>query len=156
MSIHGFHLERDPHGQLVLVDTLGHRHSGVHAVRAFPLTDPGQGLSLVGADGHELAWIERLDELPASTRALLDEELALREFVPVILRILAVSTFATPSHWDVETDRGPVRLRLDAEESIRRLAGGALLITDGHGLNYRVRDRFALDRASRRLLERFL
>ncbi|HQY09987.1 MAG TPA: DUF1854 domain-containing protein, partial [Burkholderiaceae bacterium] len=32
----------------------------------------------------------------------------------------------------------------------------ALLITDSHGLLYQVRDRFGLDRGSRKLLERFL
>ena len=45
---------------------------------------------------------------------------------------------------------------LKGEEDIRRLADGALLITGRDGLAFRVRDRFALDRHSRRLLERFL
>lgn len=151
-----FTLEFDAHGLLVLIDAQGRRHEGVHAVRAFPLSGPQQGLSLVGADGHELAWIDRLDALPAEMRALLQQELDHREFTPEIERILSVSTFATPSVWELQTDRGPTRLVLEAEESIRRLPGSALLITDGHGLTYRIRDRFALDRQSRRLLERFL
>ena len=151
-----FRLERDAHGALVLVDGQGRRHEGVHPVRAFPLTGPAQGLSVVAHDGRELAWIERLDDLPARERELLQEELSQREFTPVIERILGVSTFATPSTWQLQTDRGPATLVLEAEESIRRLAGPALLITDGHGLTYLVRDRFALDRESRRFLERFL
>lgn len=152
----GFTLERDARGRLVLTTADGTRHEGVLPVRAFPLTAADEGLSLVGTDGHELAWIERLAALPAAQRALLAEELAQREFVPVIERIRAVSTFSTPSTWELDTDRGPARLVLKAEEDIRRLAGGALLIADRDGLAFRVRDRFALDRASRRLLERFL
>lgn len=151
-----FTLERDARGRLVLTAADGTRHEGVLPVRAFPLTAADEGLSLVGTDGHELAWIEHPAALPAAQRALLDEELAQREFVPVIERIRAVSTFSTPSTWEVETDRGPTRLVLKAEEDIRRLAGGALLLTDRDGLAFRVRDRFALDRGSRRLLERFL
>jgi hypothetical protein len=151
-----FALERDPRGRLVLTAADGTRHEGVLPVRAFPLTAADEGLSLVGPDGHELAWVERPAALPAAQRALLDEELAQREFVPVIERIRAVSTFSTPSTWELDTDRGATRLVLKAEEDIRRLAGGALLIADRDGLAFRVRDRFALDRGSRRLLERFL
>lgn len=149
-------LERDAHGRLVLTDAGGVRHEGVQPVRAFPLSAPGEGLSLVSSEGRELAWIARLDALPAEARALLQEALAEREFAPVIQRIVSVSTFSTPSTWEVETDRGPTQLVLKAEEDIRRLAGGALLIADRQGLCFAVRDRFALDRGSRRLLERFL
>jgi len=152
----GFALERDAHGSLVLTDSEGQRHEGVLPVRAFPLTDPENGLSLLSADGRELAWIERLDSLPTLLRTLLADELAQRELVPVILRIRSVSTFATPSSWELDTDRGPTQLVLKAEEDIRRLADGALLIADRQGLSFAVRDRFALDRNSRRLLERFL
>ena len=152
----GFTLARDAHGSLVLTDNAGQRHEGVLPVRAFPLTAPDAGLSLLSADGRELAWIERLDSLPTVLRTLLADELAQRELVPVILRIRSVSTFATPSTWELDTDRGPTQLVLKAEEDIRRLADGALLIADRQGLSFAVRDRFALDRGSRRLLERFL
>ncbi len=37
-----------------------------------------------------------------------------------------------------------------------QLADGKLLITSSHGLQFLVPDRFALDRHSRKLLERFL
>ena len=45
---------------------------------------------------------------------------------------------------------------LKGEEDIRRLPGGRLLISSGQGLQFGVRDIAALDRGSRRLLERFL
>jgi len=45
---------------------------------------------------------------------------------------------------------------LKGEEDIRRLRGNGLLITDNHGLTYRVIDMRALDRQSRKLLDRFL
>ena len=63
---------------------------------------------------------------------------------------------AASDTWTVETDRGEARFVLKGEEDIRRLANGALLIADPHGLSDRVRDRFALDRHSRKLIERFL
>ncbi len=150
-----FELQRHPLGQLVL-RLGGTEHSGVVPVQSFPLTAPGEGLSLVGIDGRELVWIASLDTLTGAQRALLAEELAAREFQPQVLRLLSVSTFSTPSIWRVETDRGTSDFVLKSEEDIRRLPDGGLLITSGQGVHYRVRDRQALDRPSRRLLERFL
>ena len=152
-----FQLARNPHGRLVLTLPGGTAHEGVTPVRAFPIAAPLEGLSLVGTDGHELLWIDRLDQVAGPARQLIEEELAVREFVPTIVKINAVSSFSTPSTWDVETDRGPARLVLKAEEDIRRLGGRTrLLIAGSDGLQFRVPDTTTLDRPSRRLLERFL
>jgi hypothetical protein len=151
-----FALERNSFGRLVLTLPSGETHTGVVPVRAFPIAAPNEGLSLVGTDGHELLWIDRIDALPATTRAVVEEELATREFVPVVRRIKSVSTFATPSTWAVETDRGDTQFVLKGEEDIRRLEAGRLLIASSHGIQFLVPDRFALDRHSKRLLERFL
>jgi hypothetical protein len=148
-------LERDSFGALVLVGEQGER-TVVTPVRAFPLSAPDTGVSLVGADGRERHWVDRVDVLPPAVRAVLEEELAARDFAPTLQRLLSVSTFAVPSTWHVSTDRGETRFVLKAEEDIRRLEGGALLITSAHGVQFRVADAQALDRGSRKLLERFL
>ncbi|MDP3172762.1 MAG: DUF1854 domain-containing protein [Polaromonas sp.] len=151
-----FQLERHVSGRLLLTDSQGQQHLGVVPVRAFPIAAPGEGISLVGSEGHELAWLERLEGLPAELGTLIEEELALRDFVPEITRISSVSSFGTPSTWAVETDRGATTFVLKGEEDIRRLSRQSLLIAAGHGVQFSVKDMGALDRASRRLLERFL
>ena len=151
-----FSLSRDPYGRLVMRMPDGTEHTGVVPVRAFPIGAPDEGLALVSADGHELGWVDRLDAMPAAARTLVEEDLASREFVPRILAIRSVSSFATPSTWTVDTDRGRTDLVLKGEEDIRRLSGATLLIADRDGVHYLVRDVGALDRASRRLLDRFL
>ena len=151
-----FQLERNPFARLVLTLADGTVHQGVVPVRAFPLAAPEEGVSLVGTEGRELAWVPQLDALPAATRALIEQELAGREFVPTVQRIEAVSSFSTPSTWSVATDRGTTSFVLKGEEDIRRLSRQSLLIAAGHGVHFSVKDMSALDRASRRLLERFL
>ena len=151
-----FELERDAFGRLVLTDAQGERHVGVTPVRAFPLSAPGHGVSLVGSEGRELVWIDSVDQLPAQARVLLAEELAVRDFAPTLLRLHGVSSFGVPSTWTISTDRGDTSFVLKAEEDIRRLEGGALLIASAHGVQFRVADTQAPDRASRKLLERFL
>jgi hypothetical protein len=156
MSKAEFLLHRDSFGRLVFVGNDGKVQEGVVPVRAFPITSPDQGISLVDPYGHELVWIERLSDLPGQLCKLIEADLASREFVPEIKRIHGVSSFATPSVWQVETDRGETAFTLKGEEDIRRLASPALLIADSHGINFLIRDRYALDPHSRKILDRFL
>ena len=156
MTTPTFTLHRDNAGRLVLTDAEGQEHPGVLPVRAFPLAAPDESLALVSAEGRELAWVSRLDELSPAARALVEEALAPRELAPEILRLVRVSSVITPCTWEVETDRGNTRFVLKAEEDIRRLPDGALLIATAQGMHFRIADRGALDRGSRKLLDRFL
>jgi hypothetical protein len=151
-----FTLVRDSFGRLVLTGADGIAHEGVAPVRAFPISSPGTGLAIMSADGHELAWVDDPAALPADLAALIAEELSRREFMPEIRAIVSVSSYITPSTWNVETDRGSASFVLSGEEHIRRLAGGMLLIADSHGVHFLIRDPKALDRASRKILDRFL
>lgn len=149
-------LRRDSYGRLNFTDEAGEVHVGVVPAQAFPIDSPGEQVSLLSTDGHELVFIQSLSALDSDTRAMLEQEIAQREFLPVIQRIETVSTFATPSTWTVKTDRGLNSFVLKGEEDIRRLRDGGLIITDSHGVTYRIHDIRALDRASRKLLDRFL
>jgi hypothetical protein len=149
-------LERTPLGHLRLIDDEGIAHEPVHAVRAFPVHAPDKDVALVTADGAEKAWIPTLSSLAPNERNLIEQDLQEREFLPVIERIVSVSSFVTPSIWTVETNRGSCRFSLRGEEDIRRLGKAVLLILDSYGVHYLIREPAKLDRASRRLLDRFL
>ncbi|MBV2193788.1 MAG: DUF1854 domain-containing protein [Azonexus sp.] len=151
-----FQLKRNAFGRLEFTDGRGEVCEDVVPVRAFPIAAPDQGIALMSPAGHELAWLERLDDLPPPLRQLIEEELAGREFMPEIQRIRQVSSYATPSTWTLETDRGATTLVLKAEEDIRRLSHCTLLIADAHGVHFLIRDLQQLDRTSRRLLDHFL
>ncbi len=151
-----FQLRRDPFGKLVLTTSEGEEHVGVIPVRAFPIQAPTRGISLVREGGKEVAWIDDLSEVPEQVRVLIQEEIAGREFIPEILAIKDVSSFATPCTWFVKTDRGDTEFVLKVDEDIRRIGEASLLIADNHGINFLVRDMFHIDKNSRRILDRFL
>lgn len=150
-----FTLRRDAFGKLIC-EIDGDVHEGVVPVRAFPIAASEEGIALVGAEGHELVWLERLEEASPDAQQLIREELASREFLPEISSIKHVSAFATPSTWDVVTNRGEATLILKGEEDIRRIGDVALLIADAHGVQYLIRDLHKLDKPSRKILDRFL
>ena len=152
-----FQLEQDAFGRLHLIDAAGNRSVGVVPVRAFPIQSPAHGISLVDTDGHEVGWIDALDLLAEPARTLVQAALAGREFMPEIRDIVSVSSFSTPCTWRVETDRGTTEFVLRGDEDLRRIGkGNALLIADVHGIQYLVRDQFALNPHSKRILDRFL
>lgn len=151
-----FQLRRDSFGKLVLTTAEGEEHIGVMPVRAFPIQAPTRGISLVRDGGKEAAWIDDLDALPDAIRTLVQEEIEGREFIPEILHIKEVSSFATPCTWFVKTDRGDTEFVLKLDEDIRRVGEASLLISSSHGINFLVRDMFHIDKHSRIILDRFL
>lgn len=156
-DLNDFNIARNAFGKLVFTAVgESQSHVGVVPVRAFPIAAPDNGIAIVSAEGNELAWIEQLSDLPDGVRILLEQELASREFLPHILQIVRVSAFATPSTWQVDTDRGQTSFVLKGEEDIRRVGPDGLIIADSHGVQYLVRDIQTLSQASRKLLDRFL
>ena len=153
----GWTLQRDTFGKLILTNAQGEDFAGVVPVRAFPIQSPEVGISMVDTDGHEVAWIEALSAVAEPAQTLIRTELASREFMPVISTIVSVTSFSTPCTWKVETDRGDTDFVLKGDEDIRRIGtDGTLLISDSHGIQYLVRDQFALDARSKKILDRFL
>ena len=152
-----FALQRNAFGALVLTDAQGQIFEGVVPVRAFPIQSPEDGISLVSTDGHEVAWIDLLVDVPEPAQTLVRDALVSREFMPVVTRIVSVTSFSTPCTWTVNTDRGDTEFVLRGDEDIRRIGkDNALLIADVHGIQYLVRDQFALDTASKKILDRFM
>jgi len=149
-------LQLDAFGRLVLTLPDGLVVVGVTPVRGFPFTSSTEHISLCDETGREVVCIGDLEELPAPTKELLEQELARREFVPIIRRIVDIQPAAEPSIWQVETDRGIAQFKLTSEDHVRRLGAHGALIADAHGVRYRVLDAARLDAHSRRMLNRYL
>ncbi len=134
----------------------GETYSGVTVVRAFPIGAPDEAVSVLSADGHELLWLDAPLNLPEGLQQSVLAALQAREFMPEIQRVDGVSSFTTPSTWSVQTNRGFTQFVLRGEEDIRRLSGQTLTVADEHGVQFLIRNLSALDRHSRKLLDRFL
>jgi hypothetical protein len=150
-----FQLDRDSLGQLVLIDAAGRRQAGVVPIRTFPMSDPEHWISICDSSGHEIFSVADLAELAPAARQMLEAELAQREFIPIIRRIIAAS-FEEPSQWQVETDRGATSFQVSTEDDVRRADSHQVSVVDSHCVRYLIPDMRQLDGTSRRLLEHFL
>lgn len=100
-------------------ETKTYRRVAIH--RCFPFSDPDHYISVrePEGDGREIGLIEDLDALAKDTRAMLEEQMALRYFVPKIKRIRSIKEEYGYSYWDTETDRGNIRFTV-------RMGGGSV------------------------------
>ena len=113
-------LERDAFGALVMIDANSRERAVVTAVRAFPLSAPEAGsISLVGADGHERGWIDRLDELQLASRALIREELAARDLALQVLRAHSIRRWPVNRHVEAKRNETGFELKVEFEKDIR-------------------------------------
>ena len=149
-------LYRDPQRRLVLVDAKGKEHAGVEPLRCFPISRAEQWISICNREGRELLCVEEPESLPADVRQLLEEELARHEFVPEVTRILRIDDDSEYAEWEIETDRGPTLIHFNTEDAVRRLDETRVLIIDASGIRFIIPDTTALDRTSRRLLDRYV
>ncbi len=96
----------------------------------FPWSHPQQFVSLRDDKGHELLLLESLQEISGPSRQLLEEELALRNFLPRVLEIQSISDQMEFFHWEVTTTAGPRSFLTRRHERPRQLDNGQMLIKD--------------------------
>jgi len=148
----GWRLERHGRGRLDFVAADGRRHDDVDVLRVFPVSAAAGPVAIVSVEGDELAWIDAPHDLDEPLRALVAQELAQREFLPVILRIESVVD-GEPAEWRVITDRGPQVFAVAHADDLLRLPDRSAFVTDTHGIRYVVPDLARLDPRSRRLFD---
>jgi hypothetical protein len=149
-------LEYDSFGRFVLTTPAGEKRIGVVPVRAFPFSSSSECISFCDENGREVYFLAEMAGLPAAALDLLEADLAKREFIPVIRTIYSVSAGAEPTDWHVLTDRGETRFVLNNEDNIRRMGANGALVTDSHGVRFRIHDSNKLDPHSLRILRRYL
>ena len=147
---------RDAWGQLVMVMPDGTEHLGVEPIRCFPLSDRAHAIALLDGNGHEIFNLPSLESVSSAARDILEYELAEREFVPVIQRIVATSAPNPPCFWDVETNRGRTRFQLESDDDCRRLGPTSVLSADSNGIRYSIPNIEQLDAFSRRIIRRLV
>lgn len=148
-----FRLNLDAWKHLRLVDSTGKAYPNVNVIPLFPITSPYEGISILSEDHDELVCVGSISELSVDDRELLRSELSLREFVPVIQRVLSVSGKLEPCEWVVDTNHGRTTFVLNSEEDVHRISNQTVNILDANGMRYRVENLSSLDKKSRAFIE---
>lgn len=121
---------------------------------ADPLRYASRYVSLIDRKDREICLLDSLTGLPASSRALAEEELAAYYGVVAITRVLDLSYRYGPLYWRTETPRGEREfvVRWNAD-NVLRLDDGSLRLTDVDGNRFLLPPASRLDAESRKRVE---
>jgi len=124
--------------------------------RSFPWSKEAEYISVRDEKGKEQTLIERLSDLPADQRKVVDDWLAANSFIPVIQRVDRVNMDFGYQRWFVDSDRGPLSFRVQEREDIRFLPDGRFSIKDVEGNIYALPRLEQLDAKSLKAVETLL
>jgi len=151
-----FDLVENGLGQLALKRPGEEDVADIRIKRAFPWSGRNENISIRTNEGKELLLIDRLDQLESNLRNRITRWLDRHSFIPRITRINQVDVRFGFQQWDVETDRGPARFRVQEREDIRFLSDGRFAVKDADGNVYELKSLDQLDGPSRRAIEALL
>jgi hypothetical protein len=121
----------------------------VAVVRAFPLSEPDRFWGLLDGAGKEIGVIADPERLETDSRALAEEELKKRYFIPVVERVVRTREDHGSIVWTVRTNKGDCTFVVrNMKDSIVELGGSRLLLVDVDGNRYEVPDIKGLDSKS--------
>lgn len=125
----------------------------------FPLTNPGEYISIREADekAKEIGMIQSLKDMPREVQDMIQEQVRLRYFMPVIRKVMEVKDEYGYAYWHVQTDFGSCRFTTNmGGDAVVALAEARYQITDIDGNRYELPDLYALSVAERKRLDLFI
>ncbi len=146
-------------GGFVSLKLNGKMWDRVQVVRLFPFTDPNKFISIRTLDerSKEIGVIEDLSKVSKETRQMLEEQLNLRYFTPLIQKIIDIKDEYGYAYFHVVTDRGECRFTINmGSNAVVRLTDSRLLITDLDENRFEIADVFRLSQKEQRKLDLFL
>lgn len=134
-------------------------YSRVQVVRMFPFSEPGKYISIRTAEetSKEIGVIETLSVFPKEVREMLEEQLSLRYFTPIITKIYQIKDEYGFAYFDVDTDRGRCRFIIRmSSNAIVHLSDTRIIISDIDENRFEIPDVSKLTIKEQKKLDLFL
>jgi hypothetical protein len=131
----------------------------VGVYRTFPLTEPDKYISIREADekAREIGVVEDITKLSKDTREMLEEQLRLRYFTPIITKIIDIKDEYGFAYFNVITNFGACRFTTHMGGSaVVSLTDDRILINDIDGNRYEIPDLSKLSVIERKKLDLFI
>lgn len=137
----------------------GEFYPRVMVVRMFPFSDKDEFISIRTAEerSREIGIVEKLSGVSRETAEMLEEQLTLRYFTPVIEKINKIKDEYGFAYWDVVTNHGPCHFTIRmGGNSVIHLSDVRILIMDIDENRFEIPDIGRLTASERKKLDLFL
>ena len=146
-------------GGFLSLDYNGEHYKRVRVVRLFPFSDADKFLSIRdhGDGDKEIGIIEDLNAMSEETKTLINEQLRLSYFTPVISKIYEIKDEYGYAYFHVDTDKGECRFVINmGSNAVSKLSDTRLIIKDVDENRFEIKDVDKLTKKERRMLDLFL
>lgn len=134
-------------------------YSRVQVVRMFPFSDKDSFLSVRTTEerSKEIGIVENLGDMEKETREMLEEQLTLHYFTPVIEKVLKIKDEYGFAYWNVVTNHGACNFTIRmGGNSVIHLSDTRILIMDIDENRFEIPDINRLTPKERKRLDLFL
>lgn len=146
-------------GGFVSLKTIDKEYTRVGVYLTFPLTNPEEFISIREADekAKEIGMIEKLSQLEPDQQEMIREQIKLRYFIPVIIKVMDVKDEYGYAYWHVQTNFGVCRFTTRMSgDAVVSLSDSRLMVTDIDGNRYEIPDFYKLSITERKKLDLFI
>ena len=144
-------------GGFVSLELAGTFYKRVKPIRLFPFTEPDKYIAIHDEKDVEIGVIEELAQLPKDAVEMLNEQLNMYYFTPVISKIINIKDEYGYAYFHVITDRGECKFAINiGGNAVAKLSENRLLITDLDGNRFEIANVQALSVKEQRKLDLFL
>ena len=146
-------------GGFVSLDYNGVHYDRIKVVRLFPFSDANKYISIRdhGNGDKEIGIIEDLEAMPSEVQEILNEQLNLSYFTPVIEKIYIIKDEYGYAYFHVKTDKGECKFSMNmGSNAVTKLSDTRLIISDVDENRFEIKDTDALTQKEKRMLDLFL
>lgn len=136
----------------------GETYPRVTLYRSFPFTEPDKYISVRKSSmkAEEIGMIIQLDSWPGETRKLIDEQIDLRYFSPVIKKISDIKEEYGFAYWTVLTDKGKMNFTTSIWSPITKITETRMMVSDLDSNRYEIEDFDSLSKKEKKMIDLFL
>ncbi|MCR5796947.1 MAG: DUF1854 domain-containing protein [Eubacterium sp.] len=146
-------------GGFVSAEICGESYDRVLVTRLFPFTNPDKFISIrtPNESSKEIGVIKDMKDVSKETREMLEEQLLLRYFTPIITKVIDIKDEYGYAYFHVVTDRGECRFTINmGSDSVVRLTETRLIISDLDENRFEIPDVTKLTVKEQKKLDLFL
>lgn len=131
--------------------------TGLEPHRLFPKSGGNRYVTLLDAEGNEVALIRDTANLAPESREVIERALEEYYMIPKILRFISMVDTFKIWMWTAETDHGILTFEVKNHIStVKPLYDGRVMITDTSDNRYEIPDYRKMDKRSVRMIEKML
>ena len=135
----------------------GEDHKRVQLSRALPFSAPEQYICVADMEGKEIAVLESLDEFEADQKELLEAELGIRYFYPIVTQVKSIKEKMGSYYLDLAIGEYKKTIAVkDISKNLKQLGGGKIVLTDVDGNRFMIPDVYQIQKKSLQMMEPYL